>query len=200
MFKNIVSFSLAIILFTVMQFPSTAASPSPITSWKDWNITFNQEVGSNSNLDAIYVQSPDLKKHPVSVSISADPRKVVVDPTKPYIFGENYTLFIPKEVQSAEGKALQADVTKNFSVESDYIDSIQTNYTSLLTNVIVKPHSSEVTKVEVFIEGTTRNQTLHRGKEQFSKGIFGLARGQTLEVHMYNSDEDLLETLYYKVK
>lgn len=201
MLKNIVSFTLAMMLLFSIQLPSTAASNPTVTSWKDWTVTFSQDVNQDSNLDAIYIQSADQKKHPASVSISADSNKIVVDPKKPYLFGENYTLVIPKDVRSTTGKTLHKDVTKNFTVESDYIDTIETNYTALMTNVIITPKSSsEVAEITMEIQGTTRTQELIRGKEYFSKGIFGLSRGQAFELHLYNHDGDKLETLYYEVK
>lgn len=200
MLKNIVSFTLAMMLLFSIQLPSTAASNPTVTSWKDWTVTFSQDVNQDSNLDAIYIQSADQKKHPASVSISADSNKIVVDPKKPYLFGENYTLVIPKDVRSTKGKTLHKDVTKNFTVESDYIDTIKTNYTALATNIIVKQSSLDVATIEVFVQGTTKTQLLHRGEEHFSKGVFGLARGQTLEIYVYDDAGNELETLYYQVK
>lgn len=200
MFKNIVSFTLAMMLLFSIQLPSTAASNPAVTSWKDWTVTFSQDVNQDSNLDAIYIQSADQKEHPASVSISADSNKIVVDPKKPYLFGENYTLVIPKDVRSAKGKTLHKDVTKKFTVESDYIDAIETNYTALVTNVIVKQSSLDVAKVEMLVQGTTNTQPLLRGNDQFSKGVFGLSRGQILEIYVYDDAGKELETLYYQVK
>lgn len=199
--KNIGSFTLAIVLFLSLQLTSTAASHAPVTSWKDWTVTFSQDVSKNdSNLDAITIQSANEKQHDASVNISANSSKVVVKPTKPYIFGEKYTLVIPKEVRSAAGKALKKEERKEFSVESDYIESIETNYTALLTNILVTPKSADVRKIDVGLIDSTNTDSMIRGKKQFTKGIFGLSRGQTLELVIYDENNQVLEELYYEVK
>lgn len=200
MLKRIVTFSLAMVLLCVLPLTSSAASKSTVDSWKDWKITFSQEVNAKSGLELVYIQSADQTKHPVSVTISADSKKFIVDPEKPYLFGEKYTLVIPKEVKSAKGKTLKQQASKTFTVESDYIESIETDYTAFMTNILVnKKNNANVTRVEIRLDGTTISQELKREKNQFSRGMLSIARGQAFEVHVYD-DERLLEVLYYKVK
>lgn len=200
MLKRIVTFSLAMVLFCVLPLTSSAASKSTVDSWKDWNITFNQEVNAKSGLELIYIQSADHTKHPVSVTISADSRKFIVDPKKPYLFGEKYTLVIPKEVKSAKGKTLKQQASKTFTVESDYIESIDTDYTAFMTNILVnKKNMANVSRVEILLDGTITPQEMKRQKNQFSRGMLSIARGQAFEIHVYG-EKQLLEVLYYKVK
>lgn len=199
MLKRVVTFSLSIVLLLILPLTSHAASNPAVTSWKDWKVTFNQEVNKNSGLELVSIQSADNTKHPVSVTISADSKKFVVNPKKPYLFGKKYTLVIPKEVKSAQGKTLHEEATKTFSVTSDYVESIETNYTSLLTDVIVtKKKNAPVTKVELQLDGTTDSLRLKRENNHFSRGFLGLQRGQAFELHLYD-EERLLEVLYYEV-
>ncbi len=200
MLKRMITFSLAMVLLCVLPLTSSAALKSNVDSWKDWNVTFNQEVNHHSGLEHVYIQSDDHTKHPVSVTISADSKKFIVEPEKPYLFGEKYTLVIPQSIKSAQGETLKQQATKNFAVESDYIESIETHFTPFLTNILVnKKSDANVTKVEMVLEGTTIPQNLKRQVNEFSKGMFSLSRGQAFEIHVYD-DKRLLEVLYYKVK
>lgn len=166
---------------------------------KTWTISFNDAVGADAqNLQKIYVQSANLIKHQVSIKISADSKKVTVKPKNPYLFGNTYTLVIPKDFQSAKGSKTKVEVTKEFKVEGKVISEITAVANPLLTNIIVKG-TKDVMKITYAMNGN-EEQALIPNNAQFSKGQQGLVLGDLLTIYAYDKANNLIETQYYEVK
>ena len=143
---------------------------------KPWTVTFNGAVGSDeNNLKRIYVQSPDNTKIEISYKISADLEKVTVIPKNPYIFGDTYSLVIPKGFKSAQGKETTEDTTMAFQIERKVISDISATTTPLLTNIIVKG-ADNISKVTVSINNSEAVM-LNSVGTHFSKGFLGLMKG-----------------------
>lgn len=169
-------------------------------SYKPWTITFSNNVAKdNQNLQLIYIESASKQKLEASIKISAESNKVIVKPENPYLFGETYTLVIPKGFQSANGKKTTREYTKQFKVEGDIIKSISAiDKKPLFTHVVVSG-STHIAHVEVVVNDES-STTLIRNKQEFSKGILGVSSGAHLTIHAYDSYNNLLETQYYVVK
>ena len=166
---------------------------------KPWTITFNKTVSNESqNRQSIYIQTSDQQRHDVSIQLSADSEKVIVETKKPYLFGEVYTLIIPKGFKSANGTTLKTDVTKSFQVTGKSINEINATANPLFTNIIVKG-TADIFKV-TFSLNESEEQSLHRTNEHFSFGQQGLAKGDLLTIRAYNTQSKLIETQYYQVK
>ncbi|WP_153730445.1 Ig-like domain-containing protein [Sporosarcina obsidiansis] len=163
---------------------------------KPWTITFNQEVlNQTDNLHRISMYSKDQK---VSLSLSADSKKVTVKPQIPYLFGEIYTLTIPSDFRSDSGKVLKTAVTKEFEITGQYIQAITAVANPFVTNINVQ------TNQEVFQANFSVNQgtpiKMIRNLDSFSKGQLGLTKGDMLTIEVFDQQERLLETQYYEVK
>lgn len=166
---------------------------------KSWTISFNDAVASDEqNRQKIYVTTANKEIFEVSINLSADSKKVIVEPKNPYIFGTTYTLVIPQDFQSANGSKLNAEVTKQFQLKGKVISKISTNMTPLLTNVIVNG-SNNIMKVTVSINGDKATSLNYVGTH-FSKGFIGLIKGDTLTINAYDQNNNLLETQKYVVK
>ncbi|MEK5039857.1 Ig-like domain-containing protein [Sporosarcina sp. FSL K6-3457] len=203
MFKKVTSLLLLATLFLFGVHPASAVTfdfQLITDSEKSWTITFNENVNERADLNSIHIQSANKVEHEVSSVLSDDSTKIIVKPTKPYRFGTEYTLVIPKGLTSVKGTPLKEDVTKSFTLQSTYIDTIETDSTSWLTNVVVQRKSSDVSHMTVSLEGFLEEMTLLRQNNQFSRGIRGLAAGQTVIIRAYDENNQLLETQYYDVK
>lgn len=165
---------------------------------KKWTVTFNDAVSERADLNSIYILSTDNVKHLVSITISANPKQIIVEPTKPYLIGSDYTLVIPKGFESAKGSKLKEDVTMPFTLQGTYIEAVSANWNSLVTNIIVQA-STTVTSVKVSVQGKSEI-TLNGSVNQFSKGTRDLSPGDTLIILAYDAQNALLETQHYKVK
>lgn len=177
---------------------SHAASTEPITDpVKPWTITFSQDVSNQkANLELITIQS---KNNKLSLSLSADLKKVIVKPKNPYLFGERYTLTIPASFTAASGKVLNKLVTKEFEMTGTYITDISATMNLLATSisVTVKP---EVVSVSYSINNGDSNNLRRDGTNSFSKGQIGLAKGDLLTITILNEANHIIETQYYEVK
>jgi len=202
MLKRITSLLLLATLFLFWNETASAVTFNfePITEpEKSWTIMFNDDVNERADLESIYITSADQVKHDVSIRLSADSKKIIVKPTKPYQFGENYTLVIPKGFESAKGQKLKEDVTLPFKLQGTYIQTISADWNSLATNVIIQGTDSVVKVTASF--GNAPEKTLHRQlNNKFTLGMGGLLRGDTLTIHAYDAQNQLLETQYYEVK
>jgi len=166
---------------------------------KNWTISFNNTVANTEqNLQTIYVQSTNNEKHAVSIQISADSKKVIVKPKIPYLFGTMYTLVIPSQFTSNDGKNIKAEVTKQFQIQGNIITDISALANPLFTNIIVKG-SDEMIKVTADINGGSEFPLI-RNNAQFSKGQQGLVKGDFLTIRAYDRHNNVVETQYYKVK
>lgn len=201
MFKKSLSL---VLLATLFLFWNESASArildfKPITDpEKPWTITFNDDVSKQADLNSIRITSNDKVNHAISITISADLKKVIVKPLNPYHFGTDYTLIIPKGFESAKGEKLKADVTLPFKLQGIHIQTIDANWNALATNVIVQG-STNVAKVTASLNGTPE-KTLNRLGTEFSRGIQGLLPGDPLTIRVYDEKDILLETQTYTVK
>jgi len=202
MLKRITSLLLLATLFLFWNETASAVTFEfePITEpEKSWTITFNDEVNQLADLESIYITSADQVKHDVSIRLSADSKKIIVKPTKPYQFGKNYTLVIPKGFESAKGQKLKDEVALPFRLQGTHIQTISANWNSMVTNVIVQG-TDAVAKVTVSFRNVPK-KTLHRQlNNTFSHGVGGLVTGDLLTIHAYDAQNQLLETQHYEVK
>jgi hypothetical protein len=203
MIKRIVTTLLLVCLVLFFNVPANATSfESQIITdpEKSWTITFNNEVSFESpNRNAIYIVSANGDKHPVSLTVSDDSKKITVHPTEPYTFGTLYTLVIPKEFVSKKGDKLKLDVKKQFQLQGTHILTISATLNPLFTNVIVQG-TSNVTSMKVSVNGTAE-ETIHpSSNHQFQRGMLGLAVGDQLIIRAFDRHGDLLETQNYEVK
>lgn len=166
---------------------------------KPWTISFNKEVSNQpQNLQSVYIQTSNKERQEASIQLSADSKKVIVETKKSYLFGEVYTLVIPKAFTSANGTTLKSDVTKSFQVTGKSITEITAIANPLFTNIIVKG-TADISKVTFAVDGS-EEQSLHRNSQHFSYGQQGLVKGDLLTVRAYDTQSNLIETQYYKVK
>ncbi|NLY79941.1 MAG: hypothetical protein GX072_08670 [Lysinibacillus sp.] len=167
----------------------------------EFTITFSDEVKNNvENLNKIYIRSESGEKQSLSINVSTDPTKVIVKSKNPYIFGEIYTLVIPKGVESVKGEKTEKEVTQPFQVEGTYIQSIDVNYTSFLSEIKVFVNDIEsIQRVVVTLENGSEID-LHKKYGEFSRGMMGLLPGDLLKIEAYDSTNKIVETQYVKVK
>lgn len=177
---------------------SYAASIQPITDpVKPWTITFSQDVSNQeANLELITIQSQNNK---LSLSLSADLKKIIVKPKNPYLFGERYTLTIPASFQATSGKVLNKPVTKEFEMTGTYITDVSATMNPLATSVSVKV-KPEVATVSYSINNENSIKLRRDGTDSFSKGQIGLAKGNLLTITVLDEANRMMETQYYEVK
>lgn len=177
---------------------SYAASIQPITDpVKPWTITFSQDVSNQkANLELITIQSQNNK---LSLSLSADLKKIIVKPKNPYLFGERYTLTIPASFQATSGKVLNKLVTKEFEMTGTYITDVSATMNPLATSVSVKV-KPEVATVSYSINNENSIKLRRDGTDSFSKGQLGLAKGNLLTITVLDEANRMMETQYYEVK
>lgn len=166
--------------------------------FKPWTITFSNTVSTDSkNLDTVVVQSASKINHRVSIKVSADSSKVIVETEKPYLFGNTYKLIIPKKFVSEKGNELQAEKVKFFRITGEKIQTISATANPFVTNIIVKGDSS-ISRVSFALKNG-QEEFLIRNGQQFSKGLQGLSREDLLTIRAYDSTNLLIETQYYEV-
>lgn len=177
---------------------SYAASIQPITDpVKPWTITFSQDVSNQeANLKLITIQSQNNK---LSLSLSADLKKIIVKPKNPYLFGERYTLTIPASFRATSGKVLNKPVTKEFEMTGTYITDVSATMNPLATSVSVKV-KPEVATVSYSINNENSIKLRRDGTDSFSKGQIGLAKGNLLTITVLDEANRMMETQYYEVK
>lgn len=166
---------------------------------KSWTISFNEEVNNLADLNSIYVKAPDGNKHEASITISDDSKRIIVKPRKPYIFGTQYTLLIPKGFESAKGKKLKEDVTMEFKLHGLYIQNIQATANPFATHVLVQG-TSAISKVTLSINDGAEEATIRGINSQFSRGMIGVVSGDSLTIRAYDAQGNLLEKQNYEVK
>lgn len=167
-------------------------------STKPWTISFSEAVDERA-FDSIYIESSDGVPHEVSYSLSDDLRKIIVQPTKRYHLGEEYTITVPQNLEARSGKKLKESFTKAFQLQGTYIESIQANANQLVTNVIVQGKMKEISHATVSVEGQPFELPLKREKTQFSSGMRGLIKDDVLIIRAYG-DSGLLEEQSFAVK
>ncbi len=105
------------------------SSPNHFTEWekqvdvsltKEWTVTFNLSLDlSTIKEQNIYVtyKYGDVVPLLYIVDPSVDDSFIALNPVKPYIKGENYTLWI-KDIKSKSGEVLKENVKMEFSIEN----------------------------------------------------------------------------------
>ena len=141
---------------------------------KPWTITFSDKINytSTTNLP-IYILTGTGDKHPVSLSISDDFKKITVTPTENYTIGENYTLFISKNMYSTAGKQLNTDTSLAFELQGTYIKSVQAIWNPFVTNIFVQS-TKDIATMKFSINGsTTQEKMIRQNNNQFELGQLG---------------------------
>lgn len=167
-------------------------------SQKSWNIEFNKEVNPTIDSQTIYILADNGEKHPVSLLVSDDHKRVTVKPLEPFLLGTNYTLIVTKEVESLQGGKLKEESKLSFKVEGDYIQSVQAAVNPFVTNVRVQG-TKDVQKMTISVNNS-EEITLHPYVDsQFNRGALGLVNGDILHIQAYDEQGHLLEKQTYKV-
>lgn len=203
MMKRIFSILLiASLVFTML--PSAQAktfgTQTITNASKPWTITFSDKINytSTTNLP-IYILTGTDKKHPVSLSISDDFKKVTVTPMENYTIGENYTLFISKNMYSTSGKQLNTDTSLSFQLRGTYIQNVQATWNPFVTNIFVQS-TKDITTMKFSVNGSTSQKMIRQNNDQFELGQLGLAIGDKLTFYAYNNSGQQLEIQSYIVK
>ena len=90
----------------------------PVEAQKTWTIRFNQAVDTNGAAQYIYVKDAQGSKVPLKDFIWSDNNTTVkVQAQSAYTAGAVYTLYIDKELKSAQGPSLNAKVAMPFKIE-----------------------------------------------------------------------------------
>lgn len=202
MLKKITTLVLLATLFLFWIEPASAKTFDfkPITDpMKDWTISFSDTVNEPVDPNAIYITSANNQNHDVSIRLSADSTKIIVEPKNPYLFGTEYTLVIPQSFASAKGQKLKEEVTMPFQLQGTHIQTITANWNSLATNVIVQG-TEHVAKTTVSFRNMPEKNLHRQSNNTFSLGVGGLAAGDILTIHAYGAQDQLLETQLYEVK
>lgn len=80
-------------------------------------VPFDEPLAANSiNRTNIYVKNSKGSKVPIDRSISEDGKTIIIKPITEYIRGENYTLYISKNVKYRSGKAIGQNLKMNFTI------------------------------------------------------------------------------------
>jgi len=80
-------------------------------------VPFDEPLAANSiNRTNIYVKNSKGSKVPIDRSISEDGKTIIIKPINEYIRGENYTLYISKNVKYRSGKAIGQNLKMNFTI------------------------------------------------------------------------------------
>ncbi|PIC64005.1 hypothetical protein CSV79_08785 [Sporosarcina sp. P13] len=114
-----------VIAFTIPVTSSAAIQwtpkENPVSSTKEWKITFSHSVDSNTiSTDTVYILDDKGNKQAVQAKrLASDPRVLVVpSPARGYTAGNDYTLHIEKSIQSINGKMLTDGIEMKFTIES----------------------------------------------------------------------------------
>lgn len=168
-------------------------------STKPWVVSFSEAVQERASFDSIYIESSDGIRHDVSYSLSDDLREIIVQPTKRYHLGEEYTIVVPQNLEAKSGKKLKESFSKAFQLQGKYIESIQANANLLVTNVILQGDMKAISHATVSLEDQQFELSFNRNKTHFSRGMQGLIKGDVLIVRAYGED-GLLEEQSFAVK
>lgn len=83
---------------------------------KSWTISFNMDLDETSvDSDHIYILSEE--DHILPTTLSVEDGSVLVTPTKPYSYGETYSLYLSKDIASTSGHSLLNNWQFDFMVE-----------------------------------------------------------------------------------
>lgn len=192
--KWISSVAVVFFLTVLAQFTTAQAVDTERTindPLKTWEITFSDSVKVSTVEENIYITDNAGKK--IAVTLKAEDKKVKVTPTQSYQANETYQLQVTKYVTSNSGKSLTKNTAMPFTYKtaSGAIVSVQTDYSTIVTNVIVKGHA-DVFSVVVTANGKDHELKYSQGNT-YSLGILSLKQGDAITVKAYDADNKLLE-------
>ncbi|PIC77138.1 hypothetical protein CSV74_07665 [Sporosarcina sp. P19] len=144
---------------------------TPVFANKNWEITFNKDVDAETiNSSTVYVQDAKGNTQKSTPKLVNGKTVVVPAPSKGYVEGNDYTLYIDKTVQSTKQQKLTDGIKMNFAIESiqDYIvgawkgDYIGINFLAIFhpdyTSTVILDDETEVG--EYTISGTNMTMRL----------------------------------------
>lgn len=201
----------ALLLTGIMIFPMMVCAAPALTGFsewekgkqttnnlqKPWNVKFSLPV-SEDDIDGntIYITDTDNKKIKSSIDISKDALVVTITPFNKYVVGQEYRLYITDNIYSKSNQRLSKAIVMPFIVNdesADYILNVESNHTSIATNIIVKT-SADVYDVEI-----NGKESHYEGDDTYSLGFAGLKKGDSIEIKAFGDNENLLQTVSYQI-
>jgi hypothetical protein len=92
-------------------------STTKVKSTKEWSINFNKEVDELSLKDKIFICRKGTNVNfPIIIQLSEDKKNIKIKHNTPFELGENYILYISKDINS-----INRDINLRISVKLDFI-------------------------------------------------------------------------------
>ena len=85
---------------------------------KEWKINFSKEIDESSLKDSIFICKQGTNSNfPITLQLSEDKKSVKIAHNIPFEIGENYTIYINKDINNVEGDAnLKNSIKMSFSI------------------------------------------------------------------------------------